>query len=161
MQSLIYIGCGALALGAWLISRGIRRGIRRGVLEAEGYLLLLRRLRTQMGCYLKAPSDALLGFECAPLSDIGLLPLVDGDVQCAFRRTRGRCHISKAILELLDECFSELGSGYIDVELRRIDDCIERLESLIDVERREGEKRGKVITVLMCAVAMLVVIVTI
>ena len=67
----------------------------------------------------------------------------------------------KEIKEMLQGCFSGLGDGYLEDELVRLDGCVARLEELIARESTEGLRKGKVLTVVFTAVAMLVAILTI
>ena len=161
MQSLIYIGCGVLLFGAVFLSLGLRRGIGLGVSETEEFLSALRHLRDGMRCYLKTPTEALSDFKSEGLSRIGFLPIGDEGIGAAFSRCSDHSHMSRDAKALLGECFSRLGDGYLDDELLRLDGYIARLEELSLKEEAEGARRGKVLTVVFTAAAMLVVILTV
>lgn len=154
----------ALSVAAGIvICRKYAAYVVRGQRQLRGFIALLRRIRERIGCYLESVSEAVRGWECSPLSELGFLSRIGQGVTPseALRCVRRELVMPSSALLRLESLFGELGGGYREDELSRIDSAVADLTAILESAEREGEKniKGTSATVMAVAVGIAIFII--
>lgn len=138
------------------VCKGYASFVRRGRSQLRGFILLLRRIRERIGCYLESPAESVRGWECPELDAVGIVSLIGAGTAPldALEQVRGELLLPRDALAALEALFRELGGGYMEDELRRIDSAVNDLSGILDRVMSEGEKSVKGTSATVMAVAV-------
>ena len=117
---------------------------RKRVLQAEGFLLLLRYLRGQILCYALPIEEALRGYENDALTECGFLPLLrQGSFLEALEGTRSTVFLEKDAQKALRSFGEGVGKSYREDQLALCDYTLGELERTVDRLREEYPRKVK------------------
>lgn len=138
-----YIGAIIIIFAAFLIWREYSHYLRGELLGCRAFHRAMEDLFDKMKCYLASPKEWAKDYKDELLSKSGMLDAVRGgeDLLTAYREAKKSICISQCVDEILESCFSRLGTGYIDTELGMIAATIEKLSK--EEEKAEGELSRK------------------
>ncbi|MBQ2757031.1 MAG: stage III sporulation protein AB [Clostridia bacterium] len=128
---------------------------KRRVVQAEGFLRLLRAIRVQIDCFSLPVSQILASCDHALLRDVGACELPQSFPDL-LKSTR--LYLSPEICLLLLEFAGRLGTGYREEELRALDYYIARLAPYSEELRRELAKRERMAWLLPPALSVALVL---
>ena len=141
---LKFVGAVLLCAIAVFFCRDYTRHQRQRLLQCEGFLLLLRRLRGQIECYSSPLEEALTDFENAALTECGFLPaLKDGGFPAAIEKTRERLLLPPDSLRTLIAFGEGFGKSYREEQIALCTWTISELESAVAHVRRDSPRRAK------------------
>lgn len=125
-----------MLLGAYLASTEYKARLERSDRLLSGYLRFVSEMRRRAATCLEPPMRWVGSFVSEELEKVGFLPaLRDGaDLAAALKSSHGV--LDGEVFEVLLRLFSG-GGGYLEDELRRMDDAIRALE-----EKREKDASG-------------------
>ena len=160
---MTYIGAFAVVLAVLFAWRTYCTFLSTELSDVRAFLRALISYRDKMKCYLETPSAWARGYEDERLSRLGFLERLreGGDVSEAYRLASEESCLPSSVDEVLCDCFSHLGEGYLESELAAIGVAISRLS---DEEKRissDISRRGRVAGALLGACAVGVVILVI
>ena len=131
--------------------------------DTRAFLNALRDYREKMKCYLDSPAAWAHGYTVEPLASSEFIKRVAGGepISSAYSDTRDAFCLPCDIDEVISDCFSRLGEGYLDTELAALDGAISR------IAEREGRmaddiaRRTKVAGALLgaCAVGIVILVI--
>ena len=160
---MIYIGGFAIVLATLFAWRIYASYLREQLELTRAFLRALKDYRDKMRCYLSSPAEWAAEYmpRCQQLSDL-LLRVSQGEsFVSAYRGTKEKYYLPDDIDESIEECFSSLGDGYLDVELGIVESAI---SNIADVEKRMNadiKKRERGVGALLgaCAVGVVILII--
>lgn len=154
------LGAGLLLVGAWLCGVLYARERRTRLSEYEAFLLLLERLRREVGEHLRPMAAICLGVRDARLAPSGFLSALHREraLAAALRQSGEALHLSPEARELLRECFDGFGECYRDEEVRRLAGYTERWRAMVEAEREEATRSVRLFRVLLVFGALLAVL---
>ena len=123
----------------------VSRMERGRVRQTEGFLLLLRYVRTQISCF-RTPVQEIYGsFRNPALSECGFLDaLRQYGFPEALDRCTGRLYLDEEELKTLSALGRELGRSYCEDQIALCDYTLEQMERAFDRRREEAPKRTRV-----------------
>lgn len=154
------VGIYTLLFAFFLVSRELTaRRKRRSAVFEECYRFI-QHTRLQIGCYLKPVCELSLGFESKALSEAGFLDRLENgcSLQEALKASSLRRDLGDAGYRILWSLFSALGSGYMDDEVKLIDECSSSFLRLLEAERSEAPRGLRLIRTLCGAAALGIII---
>lgn len=127
------------------LCRTVSRVERGRVRQAEGFLLLLRHIRTQIACFRTPVGEIYAGFENRALASCGFLAALRRDgFAAALRECRPGLYLGSEELALLAAFGDEVGKSYCEEQLALCDYTVGELESLFTKRRDEESGRTRV-----------------
>lgn len=115
------------------------------VRQTEGFLLLLRYMRTRISCFRTAREDIYASFENRALSECGFLcALRAHGFAAALERMRPQLYLDEEELLLLSSFGEELGQGYSEEEVILCEGAIKEMEQAMEKRRSEAPRRTRV-----------------
>ena len=155
-----FIGICTLLFTFALVSRELVARRRRRALVYEDCYRFIQHVRLQVGCYLKPVSEVASGFESSLLYDTGFLSCVKEGVSPreALEASSLRRDLGEEGYRVLFYMFSALGGGYMDDEVKLIDECASSFLNLLERERSEAPRGLRLIRTLCGAAALGIII---
>ncbi|MBQ9084627.1 MAG: hypothetical protein IJY24_03130 [Clostridia bacterium] len=154
--------CGAAAvLGiAVLVSICYREYRNRLIRELDSLCEMLKDLHMSLAMYSKPLRSWAQGYKNELLEEVGLLPRLraGGSIAEAFDKA-SPLRISGEGRALLEECFANLGRGYIEDEIARTREVLARLEKIRTSEREQAKRAMRAATAISMGLASGAVIV--
>ena len=133
---------------------------RRRVRQTEGFLLLLRHIRSQISCFCTPVRDILSSFENEALERSGFLcEARSGDFVSALDICKDRIYLDTEEINLLIAFGEELGKSYREEQIENCDYYIGELENLYGKRREEQPKRARLFRSLVLTCGLMVIIV--
>ena len=137
LGSLLLLGLSLY--GCYSFSRLEEKRVR----QTEGFLLLLRYMRTRISCFRTAREDIYASFENRALSECGFLcALRAHGFAAALERMRPQLYLEE--LRLLSSFGEELGQGYSEEEVILCEGAIKEMEQAMEKRRSEAPRRTRV-----------------
>ena len=133
------------------------------LLWCRTFIGALSDMREKMRCYLDSPRAWAEGYKGGALEECGFLDLLRGGVGIAdaYEGSRAGRNLSDVSDDILTDCFSRLGDGYLDTELSLIDAAIDKLsaeEKRAAAELpRKRKAMGAVLGACACGIVILVI----
>ena len=128
----------------------IANGMRQRTEIHSELLDFLKHVRRQVGCYLLPLSEIAESYSTPHLEECGFLASVrKGTDPIPSLSIRHR--VSDSVKRILETTFSSFGTGYVEDEVRLLDEAIGEMSSLLKDDVAESEKRIKLYSVLICA----------
>ncbi len=122
----------------------------RRVRQTEGFLLLIRYIRTQIACFRPTLGEIYGSFENRTLAECGFLTALRRDgFSAALRDTRPTLYLDEEELKLLASFGEELGHSYSDEELALCDYTVSEMEKAMEKRKEEAPRRTRVASSLM------------
>ena len=147
----------AAILCAAVILRSLMLECRRErhILCEELYRFLIH-IRTRISCYLEPPSRLHLNFESDALMKCGFLKrLSEGEDACvSLRKSTAREILSKEELDSINEALACVGTGYLDEQIRLLDDKSRAFLLLLEKERESFLRDVKLINTLTASLSI-------
>lgn len=128
---------------------------RKKLLQAEGFLSLLRHLRAQIDCFSMPISQIFSGCDKGVLEACGT-ERVPKDLGSLLRDVK--LYLSEEMCGLLKDLATRLGAGYREEQLRCIDYYIARLTPYCDTLRGDLPKRERMALLLPLALCVALVL---
>lgn len=144
-----------LALGVLLL-REYRSYLKRRQEELSSFISLLVRIRKRISEYLEPVDEIVEKHGDERLSEIGFYDKYrdTGSLFSAFDSIKGSLLIREPVKQEIEECLRELGDGWREGELKRLDSFIESLKEE-EIRGRELIERGmKTASALVFSVGM-------
>lgn len=138
------IGLFCVGLFVLFSSLGYQREVLRREKETEGFLLLLRHIRSRILCFREPISDIIHSFENKYLQKYGFLDMAKTNTPAkAFAVYRQGSLLSQQTKENLTCFFEGLGKSYAAGEVSHCDYYIALLEKELEYLRQESPKKIK------------------
>ena len=155
-----YAGLALVALAAYFLGRSYEERENARVRALDGFVGLVRHIRTAVATYLEPIPRAVLSFADEELERIGLLPLLrDGGVLSeAYASVSGRLSLGADAQRLLSGLFERLGRGSRDETVRDMECTLEELSKIAERERAELEKNVRLAKTMLYAAALGIII---
>ena len=148
------IGVCILLFTSVLISRELVARRRRRLALCEELLRLVGFLRLQIGCFLRPIGDVISDFESAEFSACGFLPSERyADPRQAFLDSDAPSIAGRECARIVDSLLSSLGTGYLDDEVKIIDQHRAELCAAVEAERTETDRQVRLIRTLTASAA--------
>ena len=151
MHFVRWIGAGALLFLGVLLGLAFSGFEKRRLLQAEGFLSLLRYIRLQIDCFSLPLGKILATVEEKTLADCGAVGR-PRDFEELLSGTS--LYLSEEICRLLFELSARLGGSYREEQLRCCDYYIARLSPYCDSLRADLPRREKMALFLPPALAV-------
>ena len=133
---------------------------RRRVRQTEGFLLLLRHIKSQISCFCTPVRDIFFSFENDSLERTGFLSEAKkGDFVSALNSCRDKIYLDGEEINLLLAFGEELGKSYRDEEIKNCDYYIRELENLYSKRREEQPNKSRLYRSLVLTCGLMVIIV--
>ena len=133
---------------------------RRRLLQAEGFLLLLRHIRTQIACFSDPLPEIYASFENRALSDAGFLTAVrEEGMAAALSTCRDRLYLTEEETRSLSVFAEELGKSYRSEQISLCDSYIAEWERGYDDGKKEMPRRARLGRSLLLTGGLMAVIV--
>lgn len=117
----------------------------RRVRQTEGFLLLLRYIRTQIACFRATVGDIYTSFENRALTECGFLAALRRiGFSEAMNASRARLYLDEEELRLLSAFGEEIGQGYAEDALALCDYTVSEMEKAMEKRRAEAPRRTRV-----------------
>ncbi len=149
---MLFRVCGSLLLvglslyGAYSFTLLEHRRVR----QTEGFLLLIRYIRTQIACFRPTLGEIYDSFENRALLECGFLAaLRERGFSSALRDTRPALYLDEEELKLLATFADEIGRSYSSEELALCDYTAREMEKAMEKRREEAPRRTRVASSLM------------
>ncbi len=135
-----------ICAGAVLVLREYTAYMNKRLSECEGFLLFIRHIRIEIGCFLKTPSELSRGFYSEALEAVGFLPSlrVGESLASAYDGCRKGLSLGAAEADAAGELFASLGKGYLDENVKLMDSAEARFDKLYRELKEECPKKIKV-----------------
>ena len=155
-----WIGICILLFTFFLASRELAARRRRRTLIYEECYRFIQHVRLQVGCYLKPVCELACGFESPVLCEVGFLSRLEGGVspRDAIEASSLRRELGEEGYRVLFSMFSAIGGGYMDDEIKLIDECASAFLRLVERERSESPRGLRLIRTLCGAAALGIII---
>lgn len=152
---------GILLAAAMLAARG-GAVFRERIRQLEGFLLLLRHIRDEIGV-LHTPTDRIFsGFSHPALARAGLTgACLAGGLSSALRAAAERLYLNREEMAVLEGFADALGSGYTAEEVARCDLAIARLTAALSARRDSLPDAARLFRTLLVSSAAAIVLVLI
>ncbi len=133
---------------------------RRRVLQAEGFLLLLRHIRTQISCFSVPLPEIYASFENRALSDAGFLSVLQAEgLSAALSACQAGLYLEEAEARSLQSFAEELGKSYRSEQIALCDCYIAEWERGYDDRKKEMPRRARLGRSLLLTGGLMAVIV--
>lgn len=129
---------------------------RRRCRQAEGFLSLLRYIRSQIDCFSAPVCQILASCDACILTDCGTQASDLPDFDALLHGTR--LYVPEEMCRLLSDFGAQLGSSYREEQLRCCDYFLERLIPCCDLLRAELPKRERMALMLPIAISAMLVL---
>ncbi len=140
---------------ALMLSREYEKFERGRVRLAEGFLLLLRDMRSKVDRFLTPESGMLCDFENDALAECGYLASAEElGISDAFFKESDRLSLPEDVKKLLSGIFRDFGREYREGALKILDGGIRELEKLIASMKGEKERSVKLVRTVSVAAAL-------
>ena len=156
------VGVCILLFTSVLICRELVEYRRRRLALCEELLRFVSFLRVQIGCFLRPVPEVASGFHsdefmaCGFLFDVG-----EGDLGQAFLSSDAPSLAGEKCARVMGSLLSSLGSGYLDDEIKLIDVHRAELAEVVEQERVEAVRHGRLIRTITAASSLgLVILIT-
>ena len=118
----------------------------------EDFYRLAVHIRREIGCFLRTPTEIAVNFESAALMKCGFLERARscGDFFCALNECDAARFLSPEEMSALKDMFASLGKGYMQDEIKLVDDACQRLSLLLAKGRESDERELKLVNT-VCA----------
>ena len=149
-----YLGLAFLLIGAFFISREYSKYIQKRLAECEGFLLFIKHMRRQVGCFLKPPCEIGEGFVNKPITPF-LLALGDSEsVHSAYLSSKDSFSLSLPEDRTLTELFSSIGSCYAGEGIKLLDSSVEKFELLYRDLSQDSKRSTRLVATLTATLAV-------
>ncbi len=141
-----YIGIALILLTALLIDGAFAKHQRLALVECEGFLLLIKHVRSEVSMRLSPVSEWAESFENKRLSEIGFTSILreSNDPYKAFLLCERSLCLSKSQKELIRGFFGQFGKGSMQDEVRLADYYVKGLTEELEYSKRESARQGRV-----------------
>ena len=153
---MLVLSC--ILIASWLVGRGYAAYCKRRIAEEERFLSLLLHIEKGITLFLKTPREIADSFSGEEISDLLERVRSGESLGEAFLGVRRRLALSSRMSDRLSEYFSELGTGYREVELKRLALFIGEVREDLAVEEERTPVRIRLAYTLLFAAALSVVI---
>ena len=138
-----FLGASLLLTVCVRLCMSLSRAERDRVRQTEGFLLLLRHIRSCISCYRTPLREIWSGFENRALAECGFLARLRRDgFAAALLSVKGRLYLDAEELRLLTAFACEIGKGRSQEQITLCNYTVERLESYY-AKRVEEEPRRR------------------
>lgn len=138
------------------VGKGYSEFMRRRIDECESFLLLMKRIKGEIGRFLSTPSEIFSNYEDENLKRLGFLELQRSGKSLGecFELCRKRLSLPSEIKDRLGEFFSRFGENYKDGEISQIEYYVDEIEPLLNEERRALPDRIRLVKTLVAAISL-------
>lgn len=153
-------GAAVVAVACAIAVIEISRHNQRRLAECDGFLELLRSIRTRIADF-SEPLDVIYSdFSSPVLDEVGFTAaLARGDFASALDECRDRLALDRESVDLLRSFAGELGMSYRTEQLSSCDRYIAELEKLRSYSRTESVRRTKLACSLTVTFGLMLIIV--
>ncbi len=150
-----YIGFLILFSAAFAAVRSYSENERNKLMECRGFLELFRYMRLRMSCFMSSPAEAASGFSSDALLRIGFLSKLSEckSMLLSYRYSEDKLSLDPSERKVIEKYLESSGSGYLDDELRLIDEAIGSLTASESSLSSEVPKRVRVASILLACSA--------
>ena len=151
-----YVGMAFLVVSIWLVGNNYSRKILHGYALEQEFLRFIKFIRGRVACYLEPPRRFAGEFASETLAECGFLPSLArcGTLFEAYESVRDGLNIEKDADEILYEYFSHSGKGYLENEIKSLDNTISLLDNLCRKRGEYIENRTKIVKVSSLALGL-------
>ncbi len=156
-------GIGMLMIGALLVSREYEKYLDKRLGEYRGLVAMISHAESEIAKSLAHGEGLWRTFHDDALERCGLLTLLrEGEsLQTAFEKSKTKMSLTADAKEKISVLFSGLGKGYVESELKTINNIKESLTDRLKNEEESAEKNLKIARALLlggalCAVIMII-----
>ncbi len=152
---------GILLIAGGMVGTGILYAVAlRGELRRlEGFLRLMRRIRSRIACFREPLPTVYADFEDEALSACGFLTVLRRkDFTTALNQTKETLGLRASVFSLLFEFGSQLGKSHAEDQLRLCDHYIGQMEETITALRDKNHESIRLSRALSLALAAMVII---
>lgn len=150
-----------LLIGGYLAVRG-GAVYYEGLLQAEGFLRLLRYVRERISCFRTPTSEILAEFNDPALSRAGVTSATAaGGLAAALTSSADRLYLNEEEMAVLRSFAALLGTGFAEEEVLRCDVAIRRMEEAVTARRDALPRSARLYRTLTVSAAAALVIVLI
>ncbi len=156
-----YIGIALLLLSAVFIDAAFAKHSREAFSECEGFLLLLRHIKSEISIGGSTLNEWAGRFHNDRLSEVGFIDRLkeNADLYDAFTLSSDKLKLPHDKKKLIGSLLSRLGKGALDDEIRLLDDFIHTLECELEHLKKESLRQGGVLRVSVYALSLSVAII--
>lgn len=150
-----YIGVAIIFLSVFLIVRVYRKYLDASTELVEGFILFVREMRSRISCYLEPPSRWASNFRNDALEEVGFLSQLreHGSLKDAWDSVENKVTLPPDVKRSLKDLFSRTGGGYLNDELKILEDTEASLVAADGRERGATGERGKLVTTVLFALS--------
>ena len=150
------LGICAILLAAVILRSLLLERRRERHLLCEELHRFLVHIRTRISCYLDPPSRLHLNFESDVLWKCGFLKrLSDGEEVCeGLRKSSASAILTKEEYDSANEAFACVGIGYLDEQIRLLDDKSRAFSQILEKERESYARDVKLINTLTASLSI-------
>ncbi len=152
------LGIGLILLLTFYLSHSMSVMERQRVRQTEGFLLILRHIRTHISCFRTPLPEIYADFDNPALREAGFLDaLADGGFCHALDNCRERLYLDEEEWKVLYNFGGGVGNSYLGEQSSLCDYTLAEMEKAMARRREEAPKRTRVSrTVIICGGFMLV-----